>query len=332
MHLTIRADGGPEIGFGHLVRTGALAERCLDDDHRVTYLTATEEFARVICPDAVNIATVSGADARAEVTGWIARHEPDVVVTDSYEVDEGYQRAIAAVSRHLGVVMDDDRYRVHADFLINGNVYAGDLAYQWSGGEPIWCLGAEYLLLRSDIRRLAEEQPPFEDPIERALVTMGGSDIQNRTPDVVRAFDGIDVEVNVIIGPGFQNRDEIVLATEQTNARMEVTETPDDLPRLMRRTDLAVSATGSTVYELLALGTPTIGIPQADNQVPIAEALSERDAICHLPMEAFDSLPARIRELAENAAKRRSLRDTGRALIDSRGTERVYRIVRELAS
>jgi UDP-2,4-diacetamido-2,4,6-trideoxy-beta-L-altropyranose hydrolase len=26
MHLAIRADGGPEIGYGHLVRSGALAE------------------------------------------------------------------------------------------------------------------------------------------------------------------------------------------------------------------------------------------------------------------------------------------------------------------
>ena len=27
MHVVIRADGGPDIGYGHLVRTGALA-RC----------------------------------------------------------------------------------------------------------------------------------------------------------------------------------------------------------------------------------------------------------------------------------------------------------------
>jgi hypothetical protein len=31
MHLAIRADGGPEIGYGHLVRSGALAEESVRD-------------------------------------------------------------------------------------------------------------------------------------------------------------------------------------------------------------------------------------------------------------------------------------------------------------
>lgn len=332
MHLVIRADGGPEIGFGHLVRTGALAERCLDDDHRVTYLTATGEDAKIVCPDSVGIAEISVTDARSEVTDWIARHEPDVVVVDSYEVDEGYQRAVAAVSRRLAVVMDDDRYLVHADCLINGNVYAEELEYEWSGTEPIWCLGTDYLLLRADVQRLTDVEILGHDTVERVLITMGGSDIQNRTPDVVRAFDGIDVEGEVIVGPGFQNLDEIVRGAERTNAQIEILETPDDLPQRMSRADLAVSATGSTIYELLALGTPTIGIPQADNQIAIAEALAERNAIYHLPQGAVDALPQAVRELLGDVERRRSLGEVGRSLIDGQGTERVYRLIRRLAS
>ena len=53
MHLAIRSDGGPDIGYGHLVRTGALAERALEAGDRVTYATRTPGPAREVCPDGV---------------------------------------------------------------------------------------------------------------------------------------------------------------------------------------------------------------------------------------------------------------------------------------
>lgn len=331
MHVAIRADGGPEIGFGHLVRTGSLAERCLEGGHGVTYLTTTEGPAEDVCPDGVEVVGVPATTERSAVSDWIDRNDPDVVLADSYAVDEGYQRAVAAAARALAVVMDDDRFRIHADCLINGNVYADALDYEWTGEEPVWCLGTDYLLLRADIRRLAAEGPSFADPPRRALVTMGGSDVAGFTPAVVRAFDGVDVTVDVIVGPGFDDAGEIRRAADRTDATVRLLETPEDLAERMHRADLAVSAAGSTVYELLALGTPTIAIPQAENQVPVAEALADRDAVVHLPADGEAALPRTIGALVEDGDHRRRLVRNGRALVDGRGTDRVYRAIAALA-
>jgi spore coat polysaccharide biosynthesis predicted glycosyltransferase SpsG len=97
----------------------------------------------------------------------------------------------------------------------------------------------------------------------------------------------------------------------------------------MFEADLAVSATGSTSYELLALGTPTIGIPQADNQLPIAEALSNRGAMIHLPRNRTGELAEAIDYLITDTEKRYSLREQGRELIDGQGTERTYQALLE---
>ncbi|MFB6255831.1 MAG: glycosyltransferase [Haloplanus sp.] len=90
----------------------------------------------------------------------------------------------------------------------------------------------------------------------------------------------------------------------------------------MFHADLAVSATGTTIYELLALGTPTVGLPQADNQEPIADALAEREAI--VVPDGKTRLSDAIRDLAADADRRRTLRERGRALVDGEGVHRVY--------
>jgi spore coat polysaccharide biosynthesis predicted glycosyltransferase SpsG len=158
---------------------------------------------------------------------------------------------------------------------------------------------------------------------------MGGSDIRGTTPTIVRAFDGLGLEVDVIIGPGFDNGDAIERAVRETDANFDVVEDPNDLPERMFEADFAVSATGTTIYELLALGTPTIGLPQADNQEPIAKELAEREAIETADGSTSSKVHATIEMLSTSPKRRRELRDRGTSLLDASGAERVYDVLTE---
>ena len=51
---------------------------------------------------------------------------------------------------------------------------------------------------------------------------------------------------------------------------------------LMRMCDIAVSAVGSTLYELCACGIPTITYVVADNQIPGAEAFERMGMVVSL--------------------------------------------------
>jgi spore coat polysaccharide biosynthesis predicted glycosyltransferase SpsG len=160
---------------------------------------------------------------------------------------------------------------------------------------------------------------------------MGGSDIKGTTPGVMDAFESVDTEVSVdvIVGPGFQNLDSIRQVAKETETRFTLYEDPENFPEIISRADLAVSAAGSTTYELLAVGTPTIAIPQADNQEPIARALAERDAVRRHDPDDLDTLGVEIEALLADAESRHDLRRRGRDLVDCRGTERIYRSVCE---
>jgi UDP-2,4-diacetamido-2,4,6-trideoxy-beta-L-altropyranose hydrolase len=318
MHFAVRADGSPEMGYGHLVRTGALAQKFLENGHRVTYLTRTPSGVSDVCPKEVGVYRL-GENEVKDALARLDENEPEILLTDSYGVDTEYQRKLRESVPTLATVTDDVRFTLCCDVNINGNVYAPELDYDWIGDKPEMLLGTDYLLMREEFQRRAEKEPPWRDPPKRALVTFGGSDVNGVTPKAVRAFDGFELEIDVIIGPGFENEDEIEDAAAATDAEFNLLRDPDDLPRRMFEADFAVSATGSTVYELLATGTPVIGIPQAENQKLITDGLGNT-----ILESSIAEIEGHISELVGEPNERQRLRKEGRQLIDGKGGRRVY--------
>jgi spore coat polysaccharide biosynthesis predicted glycosyltransferase SpsG len=324
MHVVIRADGGSAIGYGHLVRTGALSSELLDCSHEVTYATTTPEHVREVCPADVDTVNLHTRDDPEPVRKFIHDHA-DVTVVDSYLADGTYQERLREFSP-LVVVTDDTRHRIAADILVNGNLYAPDLDYDVISAEPRWCLGPEYLLLRPEITEYASIDPPWRETPTRAIVIMGGSDIAELTPTVIRAFDGFDLRVDAIVGPGCTTEQEQAIHNAATacSADVRVARDPDDLVERMTQADFGVSTASSTTYELLTLGTPIVSIPVADNQEPIAAALQKRDLATVLDRAAGQqAFQTAIAEYMTDSERRSERRQRGRELVDGKGVERI---------
>ncbi len=330
--IVLRVDGGPQIGYGHLIRTSSLAEELLTQNNTITVATATPKSAESVFPDQVDIIKLPSRDDPKPFVQWLATSSPDAVFIDAYPVDTSYQQAIREHAP-LAVLQDDARHAVCADFFTNGNLYATDLDYEFVGDPPKTCFGTEYVLLRRQIRELVANEPPWREQPERAIITMGGSDIGRLTPTVVRAFDGLDLRVDAIVGPGCSDAQEqaVRTAATETDADVRVTRDPDDLVDRMFEADIAVSTASSTTYELLALGTPIVSIPTVDNQESIAAALRQRDAATVLKCsDSEDAFRNAITEYVRDTGLRRRRRQKGRQLADGGGTERVATVITEL--
>ena len=201
------------------------------------------------------------------------------------------------------------------------------------GQEPETCLGTEYGLWRQKTSDLLSEAPPWRDPPERAIVTMGASDIAGLTPTVLRGFDGLGLRVDAVVGPGCPETQEQAIrdVSATVSADVRVTRDPDDFPERMFQADIAVSTASSTTYELLALGTPLVVVPIAENQTPIATALREHDAAAVLDREAGSGAFRQAIEIYQsNAMLRRDRRERGRGVVDGQGVERVGDAISEV--
>lgn len=320
----MRADGGPEIGYGHLVRTGALASELLNRGHRVTYVTTTPSHISEVCPSNVELQTLSARDDPTPVKD-IASNQVDVIILDSYLADGSYQQELRDVTT-LVVISDNTRHRIAADMVINGNLYADQLEYETNDPKPKFCLGPDYLLLRPAIAVYAQRDPPWRETPSRAIITMGGSDIAGLTPTVIRAFDDHDLRIDAVVGPGFSRDQEAVCrqVADEVSANVRVVRDPDDLPERMFRADFAVTTASTTTYELLALGTPIINLPVVNNQTLIAQSLREHDIATVLDREADRATFATaVTEYVEMPSLRRRRRNSGRTLVDGKGVRRV---------
>jgi len=333
MHVVIRADGSPDIGYGHLVRTGAVAERLLSRGHRVTYATTTTTEATEVCPDGVETVDLS---SRGDPEPFLDRFDalwPEVVFTDAYPVDTNYQRAVRS-NTSLVVFQDDTRHSICADVFVNGNLYAPSLDYDFLDPHPKKHLGAKYALLRRRISRLATRDPPWREQPQRALVTMGGSDIAGLTPTVVRAFDSYGIVVDAIVGPGFSDEQErsVHEAAANVSADVRVVRDPDGLPERMFQADFAVTTASSTVYELMSLGTPLVCVAVANNQKPIADALARRGAATVVEQSTDeDGFRQAIDGYVSDPQLRRKRREIGRGIVDGRGAKRITDVILSLA-
>lgn len=326
MHLTIRADGDSQIGYGHLVRTSALAVAAHDAGASVTVATTTPEQAAEVFPDYTSIVTLDSRSDPGPFIDWLVKSGTDVVFTDAYPIDTSYQRAIRSRCP-LAVLQDNAHHSICADVFVNGNLYASELSYAYEDREPTWCLGPAYVLLRPEIRQIATRNPAWRNPVERILVTMGGSDVSNVTPTVVRAAEGFDVRIDVVVGPGFtaEQEQEVRTAAADSSTDVRVVVDPDDLLERMFDADFAISTASSTTYELLALGTPLICQPVVSNQDLIAGSLRDRDLAIVLDRDADERTFRRaIGTYLNDGGLRWNRRQRGRRLLDGRGAKRTY--------
>jgi UDP-2,4-diacetamido-2,4,6-trideoxy-beta-L-altropyranose hydrolase len=322
MNIGIRADGGPSRGYGHLIRTSAIATECLRQDDNIIYFTVTPDSAKDTLPDSITVEKLDSVDDPKEVIKKFEYNNIDSLFIDLFEADTEYQRALSQSNSQIIVRQNYLNHPVCCDALVYGDLHAPTLDYEWIGSKPEFLLGPDYVLLREQFREVAHKKANWRENPSRALITMGGSDVSNTTPDAMEAFDDFDGAVDVVIGPGFTNIEEIEQTAESIPTRFNLLRSPDNMAELMQQADVAVSAVGGTVFELLATRTPFVGIPQVENQMERAEALRE-NKLGRIVTDD-NTLNSKIEEFLENNENRRTIFERMTGVVDGNGAKRIW--------
>jgi hypothetical protein len=130
-------------------------------------------------------------------------------------------------------------------------------------------------LLQERYKDLRNRNPPRAGKIERVLIYFGGVDAANLTGRSLEALLAVgcrDLGIDVVLPIAGIHGDSIrALAARLPGAHVH--EFLPCLAQLMTRADLAIGAGGSTAWERLCLGLPSLVVTLADNQLMIAQAL-----------------------------------------------------------
>jgi UDP-2,4-diacetamido-2,4,6-trideoxy-beta-L-altropyranose hydrolase len=337
--LIIRADANPEIGTGHVMRCLALAEAWQDTGGEVSYVSAfyAQALEVRLKREGIQIQHTYekvGTRGDADETARIAQeHGADWIVVDGYRFGAGYQKAIKDSGLSL-LFVDDYGHADHyyADIVLNQNIYADIYFYPKYEPYTQFLLGTKYALIRKEFLKLSSLHRDIPDIARKILVTFGGSDPNNVTLKIVEALKKINVnkiDVIVIIGganPYFNLIHEIV----KDLPNFTLIKNAENMPELMAWADIAISAGGSTCWELAFMGLPSILCPIAKNQKIITQELFKIHASVGFPLGKLTStkdVAHFIDSFLNNKKLRTDFSRTQKKIVDGAGAKNIVSIM-----
>jgi UDP-2,4-diacetamido-2,4,6-trideoxy-beta-L-altropyranose hydrolase len=333
--LVIRADASITMGTGHVIRCLALAQAWQDVGGDVVFAMAesTPAIARCLQDEGIEIARLEchpgSAQDASEVAALAQEYSAKWVAVDGYQFHAAYQRRIKDSGRKLLLIDDTGQCVPYcADLVLNQNAYAQPDMYRRRDPGTILLLGSHYALLREEFVPWRSWRRDFAPVAKHVLITMGGSDPQNASAGIVNALteSSLDIEITVVIGGSNPHTESWRQIARQSLGRFKLQTDVKDMAELMVAADLAISAAGSSCYELALLQVPMVLITLAENQHPTAQALSNHGAA--IDAGWFHTLdPERLIQtlhaLIPDSDFRRSLAQKARPLVDGNGAGRV---------
>ena len=336
MRLLIRADAAAEVGLGHVMRCLGLAQAWQSAGGEASLAAAElpDAVAERLSREGVGVhrtrTAVGTREDAQELRALAEARSIDWLVLDGYRFDLTYQQAVSGGDTRTLVVDDGAAWReIHADLVVNQNLHAHESLYRPIGPSCELLLGPRYVMLRREFQEAREVTERNGKEIRRVLVTLGGG----RPPaalgalvDAVAACRIGDPELFVVLGAASSSATD--LDDLGKRPRVRLVRQPEGMADLLAMADLALSAAGSTTWELASLGVPALVIAVAENQTPVARALGRAGIAVDLGrLEHLDwtRLRAELESLAGNAERRAAMAEAGRRTVDGRGAHRVVR-------
>lgn len=365
--VVIRADANSKIGMGHVMRCLSVADALLKRGEEVLFVTADDTPVPLLTKKGIpyRVLHTDYADMEAELPGLLcilqeltqraelpeevlsrmsSQRKDIAILVDSYYVTEKY---LAALKKRITTIYMDDIYAFSypVDMLINYNIYGEEMGYEKDAAfaDTKLLLGANYVPLREEFSAgagyvqsrkelslgAANVTPAEEGGI---LITTGGSDSFNLAGQLLMEamkYDALkEKEYHVVSGSLNPHIGELqALAKKHENIHIHCNVT--NMAELMAESEVALSAGGSTLYELCAMGVPVIAFSFAENQERLVQTFVKRGIAQYGGNYRTDgnkmiqNTIAGLRKLCGDEALKTEYRRKALQLVDGRGAERI---------
>lgn len=314
-------EGSSELGFGHITRCFSLAQALEERGFRSSFYVYGDEGVFSFLPKS----DVKIGDWVEDVSVFRKEfRQCPAAIVDSYRADlKSYQHI--ANNTDMTLYIDDLMRLAYPDgIVVNGTIHSENMPYQKAEGTR-YLLGSCYIPLRKPFwdMKLREVNAHIHD----VLIMMGGSDVRNLTPFLIKTISKTlpEAKLHIIVGKGFINGMDIESEITE-NTVIYYNPDAETICKLMNTVDVAVSAAGQTLYELASCGVPTISIQVIENQKYNVEGWKETGFVTHAgnfdDPELFMNIERALHKLADVEERRRTSL-LGRSFVDGNGSRRV---------
>lgn len=327
--LYIRADMNKTIATGHIMRCLSIADAARRLGEESIFLLADGEAAKLLQQRGYDFIILDTAwnDMESElpkILSVIEEKKIEKLLIDSYQVTETY---LSTLRKQVKVCYIDDvnAFDYPVDMLVCYANYYEKFGYTSRLKDTKLCLGTAYAPLRAAF----ENCPPkkMSGRAEKLLLLSGGTDPYHFLEQMLGKLDDTRYQkVDVICGALNQDYEKLY---EKYNGcgGIRIHKQVSDMENYMQEADMAVSAGGSTLYELCACGTPTISYSMADNQLDNVHKFHEDGMIPYAgdlrTPDVAEEVVRLLEELGENTDLRKERSRKMQKMVDGKGALRI---------
>lgn len=324
-----RLNADAKWGWGHLRRCLALAEKLREEGHSLVFWGRFEPAVESELKSK-NITLVR------DITEASEKGPYSVAVVDHYGRDAFFHGAIREFSKRILVIDDLANRNYDADLLVDPNVGGGEARY--AGKVPPSCRvlsGPRYSLQPSRFSELRETLAPHDGRIKKVFVSFGAS--RDGLTEAARAMRVLtlpkfrDWEVEVAVASETPELSELRGLCEKRGATLLIGE--KDLSSRMAACDLAICSASTMLWELCALGRPSLTWTMVENQRPVANYAENEKVTKYLGHRggfAVEEIAFALGEMKDRPELVRDLAARAKACVDGAGVDRVVKALKEI--
>lgn len=340
--IGIRADANDKIASGHVMRCITIARELIAAGCKVLFFTA-DEYACEMLENAdlqyicLHTDWNHMEDEVEELRRQLLAEGCKKLIVDSYQVTEKYFRNLSDVCKLIYI--DDCFEQIFpTDMVVNYNAYHMRFPYEEAyAGKAKLLLGTAYVPLRREFGSAVDNQGNRGDSVngttdEHILLSSGGGDVCNALAGIlaeVMADETLrNMTYDVVMGRFNRNREELkAMAEEYPNIRIH--EHVDYMAGLMRGCTAAVSAAGTTLFELCAMQVPTVFFACADNQQYDCEFFTKEERMLYAGdirsdrEQCLKRICGGLKQILEDGKMRDRMKKKLHEVTDGKGAQRI---------
>jgi len=353
LNIVIRADASIKIGGGHIMRCISLATYLKNYVNNIYFISSNSdnnlkdyvlscgfEFYEIqhFDVDSTKKYNFQKNDADQSIPILEKIKKIDWVIVDHYQLDVIWETRIRPYTSKI-MVIDDLANRFHdCDLLLDQNWFNNmNNRYNNLMGKAVCLFGPKYALLRNEFLKARKLQKTREGSVNRILIFFGSGDPENFTGKLLKLLsisEFKNIYVDVVVGsmnPNIKKIYKQVYSRQNTSLHVQTR----NMAQIISKVDLALCAGGSTTWERMCLGLPSMVWTLAENQREFTKDLDSSGFLVWMGDASNFSISKsklKLRRIVLSSNSNSLMSKKCRKLVDGNGVERVGQKILELST
>ncbi len=333
--ILIRVDGSEEIGLGHVYRMKTLGQALSDKNNHVIFVSKNNGIAnRILKNTRLNCRFFSEPSYESVLKKVVAELRPHLIIQDTLQTSLSAMKILRKITKTKIINLDDRGTGLAmADAVINSIAFQWK-PYQTSNRQTRLYEGPQYMILQTELGRFSRREKVISKQAKHLLLSFGGTDTHFMSERLLEILNQLERKlfIKINLGAGRKMSRRLEAAVKNSHHRIQIIQSVKNLFEYFFKSDLVICAGGITLYELAAMGIPSAAVATETHEISNVNYWSKRKSTVSLGWrDDLDrkSTKEKIDRLCGDSKRRLEMSRTGKQTMDTRGLDRVLKIVED---